>query len=581
MLHSKSNHVNLHVELNKNTIMKTKNILLYGAMATMALTVTSCGDDFLSVQPASSVPIDGYYNTKAHIDEAVTAAYDPLSWFDYFNGWAPLFLVTDAQGDDIYVGGGSTSDQTEIHLASQYKATGLMNFGGAWTTAYSGINRSNWVIKDAEEASVLSDAERKQYVDEAKTVRAFYYLVLWKLWGNIPYYEKNLEMPYIAEQLSASDVYEKQIAILEDVIKDNVLPIKESDARVGHATKAFAEMLYADYVMYQRDESRYAKALGYMEEIINSQQYSLMDDYAAIWEQNGEWCDESIFEISYFSNGSKRTWGNANAPGGSVVPAMIGIDGLTYVASKEHLAANSSYAPKQELNSGWGFCDVSKEVYDLYEENDQRRTGGILCMDEYSKAYLAATGDTVKYGGRYQNTGIFLLKYLGRPGGNANTIGDADLGWDNNQRIYRYSETLLNAAELLLRTNGDVSKAQRYFNKVRDRAHASQRTVSLPNILEERRLEFVGEGKRYYDLIRFGEAKNVLKAGGGKVYGDKITDPTDNRPIPDKDKRKIWSWTSTKQGIPERVDWTENKKYLPIPKSEIDAAQGTLTQNPY
>lgn len=543
--------------------MKTKNILLYGAMATMALSMTSCGDDFLSVEPASSVPIDGYYVTKGHIDEAVTAAYDPLSWFDYFNGWAPLFLVTDCQGDDIYVGGGSTSDQAEIHLASQYKSTGLMTFGGAWTTAYSGINRSNWVIKDAEEASVLSEAEKKQYIDEAKTLRAFYYLVLWKLWGNVPYYEKNLEMPYIAEQLSASDVYEKQVSILEAVIDDNVLPMKETDARAGHATKAFAEMLYADYVMYQKDESRYQKALGYMEEIINSHKYSLMSDYAAIWEQSGEWCDESIFEISYFSNGSKRDWGNANAPGGSVVPAMIGIDGLTYTASDAHKAEDPNYAPKQEFNSGWGFCDVSKEVYDLYEQNDQRRTGGVLNMEDYARDYHERTGDNVTYGGRYQNTGIFLRKYLGRPGGNANTIGAADLGWDNNQRIYRYSETLLNAAELILRTGGDVAKAQTYFNEVRNRAHASARTVSLDNLLEERRMEFVGEGKRYYDLIRFGKAAEVLKPEGGKVLND-------------------GSHTEYgKVGIPERIQWTENKKYLPIPQAEIDAAQGTLKQNDY
>lgn len=543
--------------------MKTKNILLYGAMATMALSMTSCGDDFLSVEPASSVPIDGYYVTKGHIDEAVTAAYDPLSWYDYFNGWAPLFLVTDVQGDDIYVGGGSTSDQAEIHLASQYKSTGLMTFGGAWTTSYSGINRSNWVIKDAEEASVLSDAEKKQYIDEAKTVRAFYYLVLWKLWGNVPYYEKNLEMPYIAEQLSASDVYAKQIAVLEDVINDNVLPMKETDARVGHATKAFAEMLYADYVMYQKDESRYAKALSYMEEIINSHKYSLMSDYAAIWEQSGEWCDESIFEINYFANGSKRDWGNANAPGGTVVPAMIGIDGLTYTASDAHKTQDPNYAPKQEFNSGWGFCDVSKEVYDLYEQNDQRRTGGILNMEDYARDYHERTGDNVTYGGRYQNTGIFLKKYLGRPGGNANTIGAADLGWDNNQRIYRYSETLLNAAELILRTGGDVAKAQTYFNEVRNRAHASARTVSLDNLLEERRMEFVGEGKRYYDLIRFGKAAEVLKAKGGKVLN----------------KGSHTDYGT--EAIPERDNWTENKKYLPIPKSEIDAAQGTLKQNDY
>lgn len=542
--------------------MKAKNILLYSAMASMALSLSSCGDDFLSVEPASSLPIDGYYNTKSHLDEAVTAAYAPLAWYDYFDGWCPLFLVSDAQGDDIYVGGGSTSDQQEIHLASQYKSTSLMTFKGAWTASYSGINRSNWLIKDAEEATGISDAERAAYIAEAKTLKAFYYLQLWKFWGNVPYYEKNLEFPYIAEQLSANEVYNKVIAMLEEVINSKALPMKETKTRCGHATQAFAEMLFADYVMYQKDENRYQQALGYMEDIIGSTKYSLMSDYASIWEYSGEWCDESIYEINYCAKGSKRGWGNANAPGGTVVPALIGIDGLTYKASDAHLAADPNYSPKQELNGGWGFCDVSKEVYDLYEQNDIRRTGGILYMEDYAADYKARTGDDVTYGGRYQNTGIFLLKYLGRPGGNDGVVADADLGWDNNQRIYRYSETLLNAAELILRTGGDVAKAQGYFNQVRNRAHASNRTVSLDNLLEERRMEFVGEGKRYYDLIRFGKAAEVLKPGGGKVLNQAKT-------------------AYDTQGIPERIQWSESKKYLPIPQDEIEAAKGTLVQNNY
>lgn len=528
----------------------------------MALSLSSCGDDFLSVEPASSLPIDGYYNTKSHLDEAVTAAYAPLAWYDYFDGWCPLFLVSDAQGDDIYVGGGSTSDQQEIHLASQYKSTSLMTFKGAWTASYSGINRSNWLIKDAEEATGISDAERAAYIAEAKTLKAFYYLQLWKFWGNVPYYEKNLEFPYIAEQLSANEVYNKVIAMLEEVINSKALPMKETKTRCGHATQAFAEMLFADYVMYQKDENRYQQALGYMEDIISSTKYSLMSDYASIWEYSGEWCDESIYEINYCAKGSKRGWGNANAPGGTVVPALIGIDGLSYKASAAHLAADPNYSPKQELNGGWGFCDVSKEVYDLYEQNDIRRTGGILYMEDYAADYKARTGDDVTYGGRYQNTGIFLLKYLGRPGGNDGVVADADLGWDNNQRIYRYSETLLNAAELILRTGGDVAKAQGYFNQVRNRAHASNRTVSLDNLLEERRMEFVGEGKRYYDLIRFGKAAEVLKPGGGKVLNQAKT-------------------AYDTQGIPERIQWSESKKYLPIPQDEIEATKGTLVQNNY
>lgn len=115
---------------------------------------------------------------------------------------------------------------------------------------------------------------------------------------------------------------------------------------------------------------------------------------------------------------------------------------------------------------------------------------------------------------------------------------------------------------MILRTGGDVAKAQGYYNEVRNRAHASARTVSLDNLLEERRLEFVGEGKRYYDLIRFGKAAEVLKPGGGKVLNKAKT-------------------AYDVLGIPERIQWTESKKYLPIPQDEIEAAKGTLKQNEY
>ena len=84
----------------------------------------------------------------------------------------------------------------------------------------------------------------------------------------------------------------------------------------------------------------------------------------------------------------------------------------------------------------------------------------------------------------------------------------------------------------------------------------------MDNILLERRREFIGEGKRYFDLVRFGKAKEVLKAKGGKVLDKSSGD-------------------FTKDGIPERIQWTDQKRYLPIPQSEIEAAKGTLTQNSY
>ena len=148
----------------------------------------------------------------------------------------------------------------------------------------------------------------------------------------------------------------------------------------------------------------------------------------------------------------------------------------------------------------------------------------------------------------------------GRPGGNAGCTGDADLNWDNNLHIYRFAETLLNAAELGMNIN--PSEAQGYFDRVRQRAGLEPLPLNIDNIIDERRREFVGEGKRYFDLVRTNKAAQVLKAGGG-VLLDKET--------------MTWGGTA----IPQRSAWTENKKFLPIPQSEIEASQGVIVQNPY
>ena len=107
-----------------------------------------------------------------------------------------------------------------------------------------------------------------------------------------------------------------------------------------------------------------------------------------------------------------------------------------------------------------------------------------------------------------------------------------------------------------------MGSAKGYLDQIRTRAGVASIEPTLDNILLERRREFVGEGKRYFDLVRFGKASEVLKAKGGKVLDKKGGD-------------------FIKDGIPERVQWTETKKYLPIPQSEIEAAKGTIVQNPY
>lgn len=570
--------------------MKKMKLYIFAAIA-MAMGATSCSESFLTEDPASKLPIDGYYTTNARIMEAAVAAYDPMQWFDYYKGWAPLSLVWDSMSDDVYVGGGSTTDQSQIHLISQFKSDPRNSIDGAWGACYSGINRSNRLIEDATN-STLIDADKALYVAEGRAMRAWYYLVLWKTWGNIPYFTKNmLELPYIAEQLKADELYEVVVKDLEEVLDDNVLPMKQPDAWAGRMTQAAAAMTYADFVMYQKDRTRYAKALGYMKDIIRTEKYDLVTNYDDLFALETEWNEEIIFDINFCSKGGKRDWGADNATGGTVLPELIGIDGLDY----HGMGVNTATGPATEFNTGgWGFGVVAKETYDAFDASDKRRDVAILNMEKYMEDMFAAPKSiVVTYGGRYQNTGYFLRKYLGRDGGRDGQVAAAGLNWDNNLHLYRFAETLLNAAELALETQDPA--AQGYFDRVRTRAGLGSKPVTLDNIIDERHYEFVGEGKRYFDLVRTGKAASVLKAGAGVVmktkrdfakYADDVKNSS-GEVIHKKgdyiidgarlEGTSTWSGTA----IPERPQWTENKKYLPIPQSEIEAAKGTLTQNPY
>lgn len=503
--------------------MKKLSIFIITILA--LFTWNSCSEDFLQVESATQLYVSDYYSTQDRIFEALVAAYDPLSWIDYAWGqYTNIGLVSDVMSDDVYVGGSDENDCPYLHKMSNYSALSTLVVSDLWTTFYSGVNRANNVIQNLDNVKDLSDADKAQYKAEAEVLRAFYYNWLWKLWGNIPYYEENLGYPYTTAQLSADEVYNGIVTTLEDAIDNGGLPMKATEAWSGRVTQAMAYMLYTEVVMYQNDESRYEKALSYMNDIISSGQYSLVENYDSIWEESGEWGSESIFEINYFNENGQRAWDNAIGDGGSVYPKLIGIYGIMN---------STDYA------SGWGFEPVRKETYAMYEDNDTRRDGGILNFADYA----AETGST--YNPRYQDQGLFLKKYIARFGGNANSSGAADMNFNNNFRVYRYSETLLYAAELLARGVSGTGSAQQYLDMVRTRAGVGSISATVDNILQERRLEFVGEGKRYWDLIRSGLASTYLV-------------PNDYR----------------------TVTWSESKKYLPIPQAEMDA-DPALVQNDY
>ena len=504
-----------------------KKILI--SLSVLVAVLASCTKDFVTVTHNSQEPYSEYFINESRAFEALVAAYGPLQWLDYFNQYTPLNMISDIMADDMYKGG-ETLEADCVYLKNVHLYT-LSPLEGQlpnmmWTTCYSGINRACQVLENINDVPGMSEETKNLYQAEATVLKAFYYTLLWKFWGNIPYYDVNLTAPYITPQLKADEVYENIVARLEEVIEADLLPMKAAGGQEGRVTKSMVYMLYAEVVMYQNDEVRYPTALKYMEEIINSGTYSLVADFASIWEEQGEWGPESIWEINYTSVDGVRSWGNPLAAGGTVMPKFIGIN--AFPDSDEY-----------EFDPGWGFAPIPQHTYDMFDDADQRKNASILNWNEYLKEHPNAT-----YTPRAQDTGNFLRKYIARNNGNHGQKADADLNHHNNFRVYRYAETLLNAAELAYLTGKDGSQ---YLQMVRERAGCTDAGSDQEAIIAERRKEFVGEGKRYWDLVRTGMASTVLTAANHE-YRTK--------------------------------DWTPNLKYWPIPQPEIDK-DPNLVQNNY
>lgn len=499
--------------------MKIMKKVLYTLSAAAVMLFTSCGEDFITAIHNSAEPVDEYFINQDRATQSLVAAYNPLNWLDYAWGYTPLMFLSDIMADDIYCGGSDENDQASLSRTHLYKLTETELPSSIWTALYSGVNRCNVLIEhvDLVPSDKMSDDMKKLYVAEARILKAYYYTILWKFWGNIPYYEKNLSQPYYAPQLKADEVYENIVNNIEETIAMGVLPAKATAGNEGRITLDMTYMLYTEIVMYQNDKSRYETALKYMEEIINSGRYSLVSDFASMWEVEGEWGPESIWEINFTSVGSVRGWSNMLASGGHVYGTLIGIN-----------------AAKKDWYKGWGFGTVAASAWEMYDAADIRRDATILDWRNERDSYEP----------RWQDTGFFQKKYIGRLDGTAGALSDSDCNQNSNFRIYRFAETLLNAAELSLELGKDGTK---YLNQVQERAKVAKTACNLDTILDERHKEFVSEGKRYWDLVRTGKAAEVLKAANHEY---------------------------------RQYDWTPDLKYWPIQISERDK-DASIVQNPY
>lgn len=508
--------------------MKKYKILTVAALLTSGMAMTSCGDDFLTAS-STEKQMAGAAATESTILSNLGSAYQILLFDSYANNnYNGILFMSDLRSDDLYKGGGDAGDQAALYSLSQFRMSASESLGGLWSIYFTGLARCNNAIISCANAEGVKADKLKQYNAEAHFLRAYYVHLLWKFFGNIPYFDTPLQDPYMTKQLSADEVYAKIMADLEVACEEGAMAMSNnSGADRGRACRAAALMLKARVIMYQKEEVRYAEVANDMATIIKSGKFSLMDSFDAIWLDENEFCSESIFESNQMPEG--KTWSSGWQGYGTNLPAFI--------------SPNELNDPNGVFKGGWGFGPVRQAAYDMYEEGDLRRDASI---NDWRGA---------SYGKRFQDTGLFQRKYAARIGYNP-PPGDTDLNYCNNLRIFRYAETLLNYVELV-KMHGVAEQqgvdAQESFNLIRKRAFGADKPLAAVevNIKAERRKEFLGEGMRFYDLVRWGDAVTVL---------------TEN----DVEHNSVRTYD-------------DNKKLIPIPLSEMEKTKGTefeLKQNP-
>jgi hypothetical protein len=362
---------------------------------------------------------------------------------------------------------------------------------------FSGINRANYILEFQDNIDFQGKA---QVLAQARFLRAYYYFELVKWFGDVPLVVDERIVfgdQFVIDRTPTSEVY-AQIEIDLIYAADN-LPYVQSEK--GRITKGAAQALLGKAYLYQE---KFTEAAAVLEDLIASGPHDLVTDYNTIFEAEGENNIESVFEVQY-SELEGAGFGCLQCSEGNIA---VGFSGIRNYEGPD-------------FSSGFSFNVPTQEAYDAFAIDDPRRDIAILNID----AWAAQTGAT--FGTGFEHTGFFNRKYIPRKR-SADAQADLNLTNPNNYRAIRFADVLLMAAEALNRGGISDARAQQYLNRVRRRGFGDMNHditstgAALTNaIYNERRIELVGEGHRFFDLVRTGRAAqeiNGFMAGKHELF---------------------------------------------------------------
>ena len=445
------------------------------------LSLLACEEEFIGRAPVYSIDSENYFNSEADYENALIGAYDLLQ----ATFWSPM--IGEIASDNTLAGGESATDVIGLQQIDDMIHTPVnVNLREVWNWMFAGVNRANYILEFQDK---IDFAGKEQILAETRFLRAYYYFELVKFFGPVPLKEN--ERFAVGDEVSIPRASVPAVfASIEQDLEYAVDNLAETAPQTGRASRGAALALLGKAYLYQ---DKWGDAARVLTQLIESGQYQLVENYADIFESFGENGPESVFEVQY-TDVEGAGFGCFVCSEGNIA---VGFNGIRNYSGPLY-------------DSGFSFNVPTQEAYDAYEPGDRRRDVSILNIE----AWAAETGAT--FGTGYEHTGFFNRKYIARKG-DAN-LGDQNLTNPNNYRAIRYADVLLMAAEAIVRGGGDESQARDYLNRVRRRAFGDQDhdisaggAALLDFILRERRLELMGEGHRFFDLVRTERATEVIE----------------------------------------------------------------------
>ena len=440
-----------------------KNILLASCLLAATALSTSCSD-FLDVKPTHAADASSSIRNAADAQVILRGLMSRLASSNYYG--RNFSLYGDVKGGDFTV---VSQGRGYDYLYVFNHGAETNNYSSIWTQGYNSIVQINNLLLQVEKLKAEGSKENlDQYVGQALTARALIYFDLVRLYGE-PYNENKsaLGVPMTEEVLNAdakptrSTVEENYTQILKD-LKDaeSLLSKSKSNGFINYyANKALQARVY----LYQED---FTNALAAAEEVINPKVYTLYTNSQWVDSWSTQFGTESIFELAIL-------------PGeGDLGNSSLG----AYYRRRGH--PNTTIAP--------GYFVASTDFINRLGQDSTDVRMGIMSYDETS---------TTRLGSLYKYAGSTDVSATGKGDGKGNTTAV-------NIRVIRLSEVYLIAAEAALRaTSPDLTKAATYLNQIRKRASqlepATASTITLDMIADERSKELIGEGHRFFDMIRW------------------------------------------------------------------------------